>query len=286
MNNVRPISPNIKGVSRNPLRVLKGGMGELGEYERWLRLRGLAGSTIQQRVKFARLRLEEWGTWERSTVELMEWLDGYDGWTRWTYHSAAVSLYAWLTESGQCERSPMDGVRRNKCPKPRPNPLTPAESAAAVAAAQGRLQAFLLLGLYAGLRAHEIAKFHGQDINPSTIYVIGKGGQGAAVPTHPILWELAQEYPRDGYWFPSPVRRREYVSTALVTQSVADHFRTLGMDGSVHRTRSTYATNLLRAGVNLRIIQDLLRHDNLSSTQHYLGVSDDERMDAILRLAG
>lgn len=260
-------------------------MGDVGEYERWLRLRGHAKSTVQQRVKFARLRLEEWGTWDRSTEELLDWLSGYDGWTRYTYHSAALSLYEWLTERGDYAVSPMEGLKRNRCPKPRPNPLSPAEAAAAVAGASGRLQAFLLLGLYAGLRAHEIAKMHGRDITPTCIYVLGKGGQGAAVPTHPLLWELAQQYPRDGYWFPSPMRSREYVSTALVTQSVADHFRSLGMDGSVHRTRSTYATNLLRAGVNLRVIQDLLRHESLQSTQHYLGVSDDERMDAILRLA-
>lgn len=272
-------------MSREPLRLIQGGMGELDEYETWLRLKGHAPSTIGQRIKWARLRLEEWGSWDRTTLELMEWLDQYDGWTRWTYHSAAVALYAWRVDVGAVDVSPMDGVRRNRAPKPRPNPLTPAEAAAAVAAASGRLQAFLLLGLYAGLRAHEIAKMHGRDITSTSLYVLGKGGQGAAVPTHPLLWDLAREYPRDGYWFPSPRRNREYVSTALVTQSVADHFRSLRMDGSVHRTRSTYATNLLRAGVNLRVIQDLLRHDNLSSTQHYLGVSDSERLDAILRLS-
>lgn len=261
-------------------------MGNLDGYERWLRLRGLSASTVTQRVKWARHRLEEWGTWHRTTVELLDHLDQHDGWTRRTYHSAAVSLYAWMVEVGELEVSPMDGVRRNKSPRPRPNPLSPAEAAAAVAAADGRVAGFLLLGLYAGLRAHEIAKMHGRDITATSLYILGKGGQGAAVPTHPILWDLAQEYPRDGYWFPSPRRGRDFLSTSIVTQSVADHFRSLGMDGSVHRTRSTYATNLLRAGVNLRVIQDLLRHDHLSSTQHYLGVSDTERMDAILRLAG
>ena len=61
--------------------------------------------------------------------------------------------------------------------------------------------------------------------------------------------------------------------------------REVGLPGSIHRFRATYGTNLLRNGENLRVVQELMRHASLATTQHYLGVSEDEKRDAIGRLA-
>lgn len=273
------------GAGRPDLVLIPGGMDQLADYERWLRNRGLSRKTVELRTAFALRWLNIWGTLTPSTEEIVRWLDQYSGWTRRTYHSHLHSIFGWLTDTGLLAHSPLAGVRRNRSPQPRPRPLSAVEVRRALDTDDERLRAFLMLGLYAGLRAHEIAKIHGHDVDESAIYVLGKGGQGASVPTHPELWGLAQQMPRTGHWFPSSHRSREHISASLVGHAVSNHFRRLGIEGSIHRTRATYGTNLLRNGVNLRVIQDLMRHSALSSTEHYLSVTDDDRRAAIVTLA-
>ena len=57
-----------------------------------------------------------------------------------------------------------------------------------------------------------------------------------------------------------------------------------GIEGSLHRCRHTYATELLRAGANIRVVQTLMRHASLSSTQIYTAVDENERREGIRRL--
>lgn len=261
------------------------GMTILDNYEGWLRAQSLSQTTIDQRVRFAERRLRAWGTMDQPARDLALWLDNYSGWTRLTYHNHLTSLYAWLVAIGELETSPMTGLRRGPSPQPRPRPLSPEEVVRVLEnATTERLRLWLLLGLLAGLRRHEVAKIKGADVDENAIYVLGKGGQAAVVPTHPLLWLAAQDMPA-GYWFPSSHRDRPHVSANLVGDVVRRHFRSLGIAGSIHRTRATYGTTLLRNGHNIRVIQGLMRHRSLSSTEHYLGVTEDERVAAINSLA-
>lgn len=126
----------------------------------------------------------------------------------------------------------------------------------------------------------------GEDVTERSIYVRGKGDKAASVPTHPILWDLAQDYPRRGYWFP-PRRAgstKLHVDSTTVTSTVTHHFAALGIEGSCHRGRHTYATRLLRSGANLRVVQTLMRHESLTTTARYCAVDEDERMAAVLGL--
>lgn len=261
------------------------GISGISEYRKHLQSRGLAVLTVKERTKFARGRWEEWGTWHLGGADLNAWLGRHHGWTRLTYHGHLSSLYGWLHESGHVETNPMGALRRPPKPRPNPKPLAEHELRQALTAADARVRTYLMLGYLAGLRAFEIAKFHGRDITPAGIYVMGKGGQGATLPTHPLLWALAESYPRDGYWFPSPMAGREHVGAWAVTQRVRRLFAHLGINGATHRTRHTYGTTLLRGGANLRIVQDLMRHASLSTTAVYLGVDEDERRTAINGLA-
>lgn len=149
--------------------------------------------------------------------------------------------------------------------------------------AEGRVRAYVMLALYAGLRAHEIAKIRGEDVTQQAIYVEGKGGQRAMIPTHPALWTLARAHPQTGWWFPSH-SACGHVTTEAVTAGVTRLFRSLGIAGSVHRCRHTYATRLLRGGANVRVVQTLMRHQSLTSTEVYTAVDDDERARAIASL--
>lgn len=272
------------GEGRQPvgLVVIDGtGNNTMQEYRDFMQQQGCGAETLRQRMKFARARAAEWPTWDVSGAEVGRWLAQYDGWTKVTYYNHLRSLFDWLVKSGQLEASPMDGMKRPPSPRPRPKPLSETDLRRALESAPADVRTWLMLGYLAGLRRFEIAKVRGEDVSEFGIYVLGKGGHGWMVPTHPLLWELAQQYPRTGYWFPSPVRTGQPISASRVGAKVAAHFRTLGLTGATHRARHTYGTHLLRGGANLRVVQELMRHGSLATTALYCGVDQDEKTSAI-----
>lgn len=246
----------------------------------WLRSWGASQATIDARIVVARQASGHWPDPALVTPhDIVEFLssEAFAPWTRTTYYGHLRSLFAWLTERGSIESDPMLKVRRPKPPKNRPRPLTPEDQEKVLSDATGHLRAWLLLGLYAGFRAHEAAKIQGRDVTQTTIYVRGKGGKDAMVPTHPVVWEVAQRY-GEGYWFPTG---RGHIASTNLSSKVTAHFRKHGVEGSYHRCRHAYGTSLLRAGVNLRIVQTLMRHEALTSTAAYLAVDEDERAAAV-----
>lgn len=254
-------------------------------YGEWLNEHGHSPTTIAARTRFYRSRLTAWGSWDVPVVTLTDWLSTYSGWSRCTYHAHLTSIYDWLVDTGQRAENPMRQLRSPKKPPPRPRPLTEADLRRAFLAADTRTGTFLALGYYAGFRAFEVAKFHGRHITEETITVLGKGGVVAELPTHPILWDLAQLYPRDDYWFPSPREGYDHIGSTMVTRAVRLLFRELGLSGATHRARHSYGTSLLRGGANIRVVQELMRHSSLATTAAYLGVDEVERRTAIGSLA-
>lgn len=262
-------------------------------YGEWLRGRGLSERTIAARLNIYQSRLDDWTAFDTVPPDkIATWLNQYSGWTKYTYFRHLTSIYDWMVELEQTGRNPMRHMKAPAPPRGRAKPLTEAQLAAALLAANTRTRTFIMLGYLAGLRAFEIAKFHGRDIDEQDLRVVGKGGVDDTLPTHPLLWELAQHYPVSGYWFP-PLNRlgipRGYgaghVGSQRVTADVGALFRSLGIRGATHRARHTYGTQLLRGGANLRVVQELMRHRSLATTALYLGVDGDERVDAIGRLA-
>lgn len=269
-----------------PLRGTPEGMdSDMIAYLGHMAARRLSPRTIEQRAAFAEARLRQWGTWDVSPDQIRAFLSTYAGHTLRTYYDHFRALYSWLVDTSRLGASPLDEVKRPPTPKPKPRPLSRDDARRALLMASGDLRAYLLLGRFAGLRAHEIAKFSGDDVDADALYVFGKGGQAAIIPTHPVLWELAQLYPRQGYWFPSDRSASGHVTPHAVTMRVSRHFAGLGIDGSSHRNRHLYGTELLRSGANLRVVQELMRHADLATTVRYLGVDQEEKVDAIRRLS-
>lgn len=52
-------------------------------------------------------------------------------------------------------------------------------------------------------------------------------------------------------------------------------------DLHTHSLRHKFATNLLEQGTNIRVVQDLMGHENLNTTQFYLSVTDKAKKEAI-----
>lgn len=259
---------------------------DLHGFESWMRAWGASDATIATRMTTARALLAA-GIDPRSAtrVDLTNYIaaNGWAGWTLSTYFSSLRSLFAWLHESGQIDADPTDGMRRPRRPRSQPRPLTLEQVHALLGDATPRVAAYLTLALYAGLRAHEIAAVQASDVTQDSIYVVGKGGKAAHLPTHPRVWAMARTMPRLGYWFPSS-SAAGHVTREAVSHAVGKHLRSHGIAGSIHRARHTYATTLLRSGVNIRVVQTLMRHESLTSTEVYTQVLDTERTDAIAGL--
>lgn len=256
---------------------------DLTRYAAWLRSHNSSARTVHDRLWFAKRILGEWPDLSSCTEENVRAHLGnadYSKATRATYFTHARSLFTWLVATGQLAQDPTDHMARPPSSKPSPRPLSPAEAALALAKAPQRTHDILLLGMYAGFRAHEAAKMHSRDVTETHLQVVGKGGRAAVLPTHPAIWAAAQRH--DGYWFPNG---DTHLTALTVSLAVSRVFWAAGLEGSFHRCRHYYGTSLLRAGVNIRVVQELMRHTSLATTAAYLGVDEDEKHAAIMALA-
>lgn len=251
------------------------------DYTAWLQAHGLATPTVEQRTRFAAARLREWGTWEVAPAVVAEWLKPHAGWSRRTYLSHFRSLYRFLLERGAIAEDPSARIKRGPAPTARATPLTQAELERLLADASGDLRTWLLLGSKAGLRRFEMAKVRGEDVRGGFITVAGKGGLVDRVPLHRSLLEAAEEYPDTGWWFPSPAREGAPITPSALDQAVRRLFHSHGLTGCSHRLRHTFGTQLAANGTPLHVVQKLMRHASLATTQLYLGVDENARSSAI-----
>lgn len=253
----------------------------------WLRAANCSDNTVEDRLGVLANFARDVPAFPHVTsAEVTNWLGrpGYAQWTRSTYYGHLRSYFLWAAETGIVQADPMARMRRPKPGPSVPRPLTPAQVRLVLdSATKWNMRAWLRLGLYAGLRAHEIAKICGQDVTKDQLWVVGKGGHGAYVPCHPMIWGLALNMPPDGLWFPSR-GATGHVSSMTISTMTSRLFAANGITGSIHRCRHTFATELLRAGVNVRVVQTLMRHASLNSTMRYTAVDEAERRDAIALL--
>ncbi len=257
----------------------------VGEYVAWL-ASWASERTIEARRTFIRGRLEDWGGIEGMTPENIGAFLGRPNLKRWskaTYHAHLKSFCEWLVATERLAESPIVAVRAVKRPAPKPRPLSEAQVDRVLSVVQGETRDQIQLALLQGLRVSEIAKIRGEDVEADSLRVIGKGDKEETLPCHPDIWQMAQRYPRSGYWFTGP--DNGHVRPQLVSRTVGTLFRAIGIEGSIHRCRHTYGTRLLRAGVNIRIVQKLMRHTNLETTATYTAVDENEMNDAIRLLS-
>lgn len=259
----------------------------IAEWELWMRSQGLSPRTIGERTRIVHQAAREMGVEAASFTPrtIQAWLAGHaHATTRVTYYSAVAAWSQWLVRLEHRVDDPTMKVPRPKAPKGRPRPVATAHLNAVLEldlATETRTK--FLLAAYAGLRASEIAAIQGRwvDLVAGTLRVIGKGGSDEIVPLHPVLAREAQIYPRRGYWFPSPERPGEHVRAASVTNVISDAFSRVGVDATAHQIRHWFATTLISEGVDVRVVQELMRHKSLNTTAIYTEVADAARREAI-----
>jgi len=152
-----------------------------------------------------------------------------------------------------------------------------------------------------GLRLHEALSLQVSDIDGQRLQVHvhrGKGAKDRYVPLPEDTLALLRTYwktHRHKTWlFPATGRDQKHMSTAtepMRRNSVQGAFRQakqragitkLGV--AIHTLRHSYATHLLEAGVNLRLIQRYLGHTQLETTMVYLHLTQKGHEDAYERI--
>lgn len=155
-----------------------------------------------------------------------------------------------------------------------------------------RDRAMLALLYGTGIRATECAtlRCNQVDLVQLTINVCGKGGHERTIPLNPELAAVMQRYVNvRGSALPSAPFFRSRFGKPLSRTSVYERVRTWGQRSRVgvpispHRLRHTFATHLVRAGVGLVTIRDLLGHRQITSTQIYLHVTAEDLRHAAAR---
>ncbi len=164
--------------------------------------------------------------------------------------------------------------------------LSPDEVQRLIAGAKNLYHRTLLLTLYgAGLRRSEACQLKVRDIDSRRMVLRveqGKGGRDREIPLSPTLLTSLREYYRwmrpQIYLFPGTRngwRADAPITTKVIWEAVRLAARKAGIDKRVtpHTLRHSYATHLLESGADLRTIQLLLGHADLSHTTVYLHLS-------------
>ena len=116
--------------------------------------------------------------------------------------------------------------------------------------------------------------------------ILGKGNKERLVPLGEVASRWLSLYLRDVRpLLVRPGRRGDVVflsrrGQGLSRKSIWKRFKgwmeLAGLDGKVHTLRHSYATHLLRGGADLRAVQELLGHSDISTTQIYTHLNNQE----------
>ncbi len=169
-------------------------------------------------------------------------------------------------------------------PRKLPIVLSFEEVSAVLASAPGpglKYRAALGIGYGAGLRASEVTNLKVRDIDSDRMLIHverGKGGKDRDVMLSPSLLELLRDYWREarpqGWLFPGQ-SRVEPLSPRSLNRAFNSAKRMAGIKkpATLHSLRHSFATHLLEADTDVRVIQVLLGHAKLTTTARYTHVA-------------
>jgi integrase/recombinase XerD len=245
----------------------------------------------------ARASLEEL---ERYTASLRA--DGLAATTIARRTAAARSFYRHQQLLGARDDNPAAAVKLPRRPKPLPKTLSPGEAERLIDAAKGtqprnlRDQALVELMYGAGLRVSEAVGLEksGVDLDDRFVRVTGKGGKERVVPIGRHAADAVRRYLSRGRPYLDRRHRPELFLNAkggpltragafLILRRLA---AVAGLDPTrvhPHILRHSFATHLLEGGADLRSVQEMLGHADLSTTELYTHVSDTRRRELYFR---
>jgi integrase/recombinase XerD len=237
---------------------------------------------------------------ERYTAQLRA--DGLAGTTIARRTAAARSFFRHQQLLGARDDNPAAAVQLPRRIRALPKTLSPGEAERLIQAAAGtqprslRDQALVELLYGAGLRVSEAVGLDkaGIDLDDRLVRVVGKGDKERVVPIGRHAAEALRRYLARGRPYLDRRQRAELFLNArggpltragafLILRKLAEK---AGLDPArvhPHLLRHSFATHLLEGGADLRSVQEMLGHADLSTTELYTHVSDRRRRELYYR---
>lgn len=212
--------------------------------------------------------------------------------------SALRHYYAFAVANGWCDKDPSLGLRGTKTPRRLPKPMTEPQMERLLAGMDGgtplgrRDKACFELIYGSGLRVSELCGLtRGDMAEDATMGVVlrvrGKGGKDRVVPMSRAsalaLAEHLRDRPKAGPRSPLVAGPQERpLNPRLLQRRLKQALLKAGIDTAFtpHKLRHSFATHLLAHGADIRVIQELLGHADLSTTQVYTKVSNAQAAEA------
>ena len=209
--------------------------------------------------------------------------------------AAVRSLHRFLLREGDTAADPAEGVARPKVPRNLPRPLTVDEMASLVAAPgdDGRPVALrdraILETLYgAGLRISELVGLDVDDIDleEGSVQAMGKGSKQRIVPLGRYAVRAVESYlvrgrPTMAAARSGPALFLNQRGGRLTRQGCTNIIKAMAKRAGIrkrvtpHMLRHSFATHMLEGGADVRVVQELLGHASVATTQIYTLVTKD-----------
>lgn len=212
--------------------------------------------------------------------------------TKAHYLSVLNSFYNYMIFNGIIKNNPCSGIKLPKLEKKLPNYLTIEEidkllDIKLIKPIDYRNKAMLEVLFATGTRISELINLtlNQIDYNECIIRVLGKGKKDRIIPIGNTAMEYLKLYINEYRGFILKTKNSEYVfinknGTKISRQGFFKILKKLvkeagiEKDVSPHTLRHSFATYLLNNGADLRIIQELLGHENLVTTEIYSHLSN------------
>ena len=218
---------------------------------------------------------------------------------------AIRSFYKYLLHYGVIEKNPAEAIDSSKTDtKLEPIYLKLKEAQKFIQAIDdkdnlNRLRdlAITKLFLYAGLRISELVSldFDNVDFEDKSIKFYGKGSKERYVPLHRDVTEALKRYlkerntikikDRDARQAIFLSRHGRRINPRTIQLFVKKYAKKAGLSRAdkitPHKLRHTFASMLYRQTKDIKVLQDLLGHENISTTQIYTHVDTEEKKSAI-----
>lgn len=200
--------------------------------------------------------------------------------------SAWRAYYRWLAKRSSIERNPCDGLRAPKQPRNLPKALGADQAGALLDAEpddalESRDRAMAELLYSSGLRLSELASLNLDahlDLKENEVTVLGKRNKTRTVPIGGKAKEALLSWIQERRSIAKPDEIALFVNKfgrRLSNGGIATRLsrwaqkQGLGVHVHPHMLRHSFASHLLQSSGDLRAVQELLGHENISTTQIY-----------------
>jgi integrase/recombinase XerD len=215
---------------------------------------------------------------------------GYASTTKARKIAAAKSFFKFLTDEHKVEINPTENIASLKVGRALPKPISVAQARRLLdepnkgTTPEAKRDKAMLELLYAsGMRVSELVALDVEHVDTRGGFVrcIGKGNKERMIPIYPKAAQATAEYISEAR--PKIVQhnikekalflnvRGERLTRQGLWQILKGYAKSAGIDVEVtpHTLRHSFATHMLNGGADLRTVQELLGHANISTTQVY-----------------